>query len=349
MADFKDFLASAGAASGNPALAIGGAILGGLFGGQSSTQTQTANREPWGPAQELLKRQIANTGQLQSYYQQNPFNAQQQTSYNNLFGDIDQFRNQVAPGLMGFANNMMGSSYQRARGPVGSGGYGPAPSPMAAQPGPFSLAQGGNFGQVDFGAANPYANGSIKAYAPPVAAAVPGGGYGRDGEGGFGGDYGSTSTPDWGAAYSLAQMTGSPALMGYAVDGMLGSSNGAAKAADAAPSTTTGLAQGYDGPGSNRGGSGGSDVDGGAGNSAGTGNNDGGRDAGTGGGFMAKGGPVTARDVKGPNPAGPDDGFTALQVGEYVIKKSAVNKYGQGLLDAINQGKLPAKALRGLL
>ena len=52
---------------------IGGAILGGLFGGQSSTQTQSANREPWGPAQDLLKSQIYNTGQLQNYYQQNPF------------------------------------------------------------------------------------------------------------------------------------------------------------------------------------------------------------------------------------------------------------------------------------
>ena len=154
------------------------------------------------------------------------------------------------------------------------------------------------------------------------------------------------TTPNWGAAYGLGQLIGSNALQSAAIDGMLGSSNAAARDADAAPSTTDGLPQGYDGPNSNRSGS---DVDGGAGNAPGTGNNDGGRDAGTGGGFMAKGGLVTARDVKGPNPAGPDDGYTALQKGEYVIKKSAVNQYGRGLLDAINQGKLPAKALRGLL
>ena len=53
--------------------------------------------------------------------------------------------------------------------------------------------------------------------------------------------------------------------------------------------------------------------------------------------------------VGGPNPAGPDDGAGMLQLGEYVIKKSAVNKYGQGLLDMINDGKIPAKKMKSLL
>ena len=35
---------------------------------------------------------------------------------------------------------------------------------------------------------------------------------------------------------------------------------------------------------------------------------------------------------------GPDDGYGALQGGEYVIKKAAVDKYGQAMLDAINNG-----------
>jgi hypothetical protein len=60
-----------------------------------------------------------------------------------------------------------------------------------------------------------------------------------------------------------------------------------------------------------------------------------------------KGGMVT--NVFGPNPAGPDDGAGMLQLGEYVIKKSAVKKYGQGLLDMINNGKIPAKKLKSLL
>ena len=187
---------------------------------------------------------------------------------------------------------------------------------------------------------NPYTNGAIKPPTPTVAAIGP---NTVMPEGGRGGDYASTSTPDYATAYSLAQMTGSPALMGYVTDGILGSSNGAAKAADAAPSTTTGLAQGYDGPGSNRGGSGDVGGLGGFGSSSNEGVGIGAK------GDLATGGPVTPAHLHGPDPVGPDDGFTALQKGEYVIKKSAVNKYGQGLLDAINQGKLPAKALRGLL
>jgi hypothetical protein len=51
----------------------------------------------------------------------------------------------------------------------------------------------------------------------------------------------------------------------------------------------------------------------------------------------------------GMNPPGPDDGAGYLERGEYVIKKSAVNKYGKGLLDMINEGKVPAKKMKSLL
>jgi bacterioferritin-associated ferredoxin len=53
--------------------------------------------------------------------------------------------------------------------------------------------------------------------------------------------------------------------------------------------------------------------------------------------------------VAGKNPAGPDDGQINAQVGEYVVKKSSVNKYGKGLLDKINDGKIPAKKMKSLL
>jgi len=59
------------------------------------------------------------------------------------------------------------------------------------------------------------------------------------------------------------------------------------------------------------------------------------------------GGPVD--QVGGSNPPGPDDGTGMLRLGEYVIKKSAVDKYGQGLLDMINDGKIPAKKMKSLL
>jgi hypothetical protein len=66
-------------------------------------------------------------------------------------------------------------------------------------------------------------------------------------------------------------------------------------------------------------------------------------------GGMAKGGMVHGGLMFGMNPPGPDDGAVNLDLGEYVIKKSSVNKYGRGLLDMINEGKVPAKKLKSLL
>ena len=69
--------------------------------------------------------------------------------------------------------------------------------------------------------------------------------------------------------------------------------------------------------------------------------------AGEAGAGYAMGGMVNG--LFGMNPPGPDDGAGYLDRGEYVIKKSAVNKYGRGLLDMINEGKIPAKKIRSLL
>jgi bacterioferritin-associated ferredoxin len=66
-------------------------------------------------------------------------------------------------------------------------------------------------------------------------------------------------------------------------------------------------------------------------------------------GGMAKGGMVHGGLMFGMNPPGPDDGAVNLDMGEYVIKKSSVDKYGKGLLDMINQGKVPAKKMKSLL
>ena len=66
-------------------------------------------------------------------------------------------------------------------------------------------------------------------------------------------------------------------------------------------------------------------------------------------GGMAKGGYVHGGLMFGGNPPGPDDGAVNLDLGEYVIKKSSVNKYGRGLLDMINEGKVPAKKMKSLL
>jgi hypothetical protein len=67
------------------------------------------------------------------------------------------------------------------------------------------------------------------------------------------------------------------------------------------------------------------------------------------GNAMAKGGYVHGGLMFGENPPGPDDGAVNLDIGEYVIKKSSVDKYGKGLLDMINEGKVPAKKMKSLL
>ena len=64
---------------------------------------------------------------------------------------------------------------------------------------------------------------------------------------------------------------------------------------------------------------------------------------------LAHGGMVHGGLMFGANPPGPDDGAVNLDMGEYVIKKSSVNKYGRGLLDMINEGKVPAKKMKSLL
>ena len=100
---------------------------------------QTATKEPWAEAAPWLKQNIAQGQNLQAHYQQNPFNQLQQTGYQNLFSDLDSFRNQMAPGLMQFANQAMNGGYQRPQysrpGVAGYGGGAPqAVTPQAAAP-----------------------------------------------------------------------------------------------------------------------------------------------------------------------------------------------------------------------
>lgn len=180
---------------------IAGSVVGGLMSGDSE-QSQTASKEPWKDAVPWLRENLRTGQGLQGYYQQNPFNPQQQTAYQNTFGDIDAFRSQMAPGLMGFANKLMGSSYQRggstagANGAVGGGGMGDLLSSgqaaqggdlkaifaqltggqggtsqggMPMQQGIFRVPQGQSYGQIDWNAQNPFRNGAIEATSTPTA------------------------------------------------------------------------------------------------------------------------------------------------------------------------------------
>ncbi|WP_428142435.1 hypothetical protein [Delftia acidovorans] len=102
---------------------IGGALVGGLFSDSGGGQSQTQTREPWGPAQQGLKDVLSDATKLREYYKQNPFNQLQQTSLQNLYGDIDNYRQNMAPSMMALSNRLMNSNYQRA--PAGSelGGF----------------------------------------------------------------------------------------------------------------------------------------------------------------------------------------------------------------------------------
>ena len=66
------------------------------------------------------------------------------------------------------------------------------------------------------------------------------------------------------------------------------------------------------------------------------------------GGEYAKGGKVNMKPQM-HNPPGPDDGYAALQNGEYVIRKKAVKKYGANIFEQINAGRIPAQRLKSLL
>ena len=80
----------------------------------------------------------------------------------------------------------------------------------------------------------------------------------------------------------------------------------------------------------------------------GTGGTTGGGDTMGFGGEYAKGGMVKMKPQIN-NPPGPDDGYAALDNGEYVIRKKAVKKYGANIFEQINAGKIPAQRLKSLL
>jgi hypothetical protein len=138
--------------------ALGG-LMGGLFGGDDGGGQQVS-KDPWAPAQKPLMNTLERAQMLQDYQMQNPWNPMQQVAYQNTFTDLDAFRDQNN-GLMGLANKLMGSNYQRGQQP---GGLLSAPQQMPMQarpqgllgPGVFSIPQGQKYGQVNWQEMNPW-------------------------------------------------------------------------------------------------------------------------------------------------------------------------------------------------
>lgn len=153
---------------GAVAASVAGAAVGGMMskGGGSGGGGGTVSKDPWAPAAPWLEDLLKQGQGLNGYYQQNPFNALQQTGYQNTFSDLDAFRGQNN-GLMQFANQLMGSKY--ARQPQQSGLLGgqqqmgrPMGQQMSQQPqgllsqGVFSIPQGQQYGQLNWRELNPY-------------------------------------------------------------------------------------------------------------------------------------------------------------------------------------------------
>lgn len=134
--------------------AIIGAGLGlanSLFGGGDQ---QTASKEPWSAAAPWLKDNLAIGKALQGYYQKNPFNQQQMTGYQNLFSDVDNYRNAVSPGLLAITNKYLNKGGSPGVSLLSSG------TPGKADAGGYApMAR--SFGLLDFDGMNPFKNGAI--------------------------------------------------------------------------------------------------------------------------------------------------------------------------------------------
>lgn len=165
------------------AASVAGAVVSSKLNKNSGGSTQTASNEPWGPAAGLLEGYLDQNKQLNSYYQQNPFNRQQQTGYQNLLSNYDNFAQNVQPGLMSLANSFIGTGYQR-QGGSGSGlastnPYARQSSGVASQGIPQGMAATPfvqplqmQYGTIDWNAQNPWRN-ELKP-APAPAQETPG-------------------------------------------------------------------------------------------------------------------------------------------------------------------------------
>jgi hypothetical protein len=139
---------------------IAGSIVGGLMS-DGDSGGQQVSKDPWGPAQQPLRNTLGWAGDLQQYQMQNPWNPMQMTAYQNTFTDLDAFRAQNN-GLMNYANQLMGTNYQRGQPsrPAGLLSMQPQqqmPSQMMARPqGLLSIPQGQSYGQLNWKELNPW-------------------------------------------------------------------------------------------------------------------------------------------------------------------------------------------------
>lgn len=152
-------------------------VVGSAMSSDSGGQTSTASKEPWEDAAPWIRDNIAQGQQLQNYYSQNPFNAIQQQGMQGLLSNYQHQNNTVIPGLMGFADRLMGQNYQRGQ-PQQSGlmasqpAQQPQPQVLQQQPsGMFTPPPAQQQSLINFNQMNPLYK--DPAAAPPPPAPIP--------------------------------------------------------------------------------------------------------------------------------------------------------------------------------
>ena len=116
---------------------IATSVIGGLAS-KSKSNTQTASKEPWSAVQPWLKDLIASGQTMQQQYAANPFNDIQKAGYENLLGNLNNFQQNTAPGLLDFANGMMSNKYQRQQySAPGTAGYAARGGLLSSEPGRY--------------------------------------------------------------------------------------------------------------------------------------------------------------------------------------------------------------------
>lgn len=92
--------------AGSKAAAI---IAGGLLGAKAGEDTTTtSSKDPWGPAQQYLKDNLATNAAMQKHYQANPFSTEQKAAYQNMANVLANNQANV-PNFNQIASNFMGS------------------------------------------------------------------------------------------------------------------------------------------------------------------------------------------------------------------------------------------------
>lgn len=149
---------------------VGGAMMSKDGGGGGATQT--VSKDPWAPAQPWLTSLLSQGQNLQGYYEQNPFNALQQSGYANVLAGND-YINQMVPGLLaqmnqttGFDRNNPRAKPQMLQMPAMTGNVHPMLGLLTADPGSGN-ATGINAAQ------SPYRNGGMPASTFSAAPAGP--------------------------------------------------------------------------------------------------------------------------------------------------------------------------------